>query len=158
MPRQRPGRSEQTVGTPPDLVLAVERRFGPIRLDLAATTDNRVVPMYMGPGGFAEDALAPTVGWHHHAGNLWLNPPFGNIRPWAAKCAAEAELGAAILLLVPYTVADWFRDHVHRRALVLALSPRVKFVGHTTGYPAGLQLCVFGPLVAPGWDVWRWKS
>lgn len=158
MPRQKRHRSPQAIGTPADLLRAVERRFGPIAVDLAANLENRVVPVHLGPGSaLAENALAPTVLWHQFTGNLWLNPPFDPIEPWAEKSASEADRGASVLLLVPYAVADWFRFHVHHKALVLGLSPRPRFVGYDGPYPKDVQLCVFGPRVAPGFDVWRWK-
>jgi phage N-6-adenine-methyltransferase len=157
MPTQKPGRSEQVVGTPRDLLDAVERRFGPIRLDLAANDENKVCEKYLGPGSaYGEDSLQ--VPWHQQGGHLWLNPPFADIDPWAAKCAEESKLGARISFLVPYTVADWFRTHVYGKALVLGLSPRVTFRGHATPYPKDLQLIAWGPYVAPGWDVWRWRK
>lgn len=160
MPQQKPGESEQVVGSPRDFLDAVERRFGPIGLDLAANSDNHVCPLWFGPGSpllGGEDSLAPSVSW---AGSplRWLNPEFGDIEPWAAKCAAERR-HAFIALLTPASIgSDWFRDHLHHKALVLGLSPRMTFVGHDDPYPKDLILSVFGPLVCPGFDVWRWNA
>ena len=151
-------RSEQSVSTPKDLIDAVVGRFGPISWDLAAEPTNAKAPRWLGPGGIHEDALK--VAWHTlaHGENLWLNCPFGDIRPWVEKCAEESRSGARILLLVPASVdSNWYADFVHRKAMVHALSPRVRFDGHKTGFPKPLVLAVYdrGPA---GFDVWRWKS
>jgi phage N-6-adenine-methyltransferase len=159
MPVQKPGRSVQVVGTPRDLLNAVEKRFGPITLDLAANRENRVCENFFGPGTHlvgGEDSLAPNVSWRGLS-LRWINPEFSDIDPWAAKCAAERH-HAFIAMLTPASVgADWFREHVHQKAMVLFLSPRITFVGHTQPYPKDCILSVFGPFVAPGYDCWRWK-
>jgi len=159
MPRQKPGESEQDVQTPGEFLAPVQVRFGPIGLDLAANGDNHVCPLWLGPGSplaGGEDALAPALSW---AGTplRWLNPPFGDIEPWARKCAEERH-HAFIALLTPASVgSNWFTAHVHGKALVLALSPRLTFVSHSQSYPKDLILSVFGPLVCPGFDLWRWR-
>jgi hypothetical protein len=61
---------------------------------------------------------------------LFLNPPFADIAPWAAKCAAEARLGAEILFLVPASVgSEWFAEHVWKHACVYLLRGRLCFDG-----------------------------
>ena len=92
-------------------------------------------------------------------GNAWLNPEYRHIAPWAKKCAkTRLDRGAQkILLLVPASVgSNWFQRHCWEKSLVLLLNPRLTFVGHTHPYPKDLCLCVYG--VAPGIDIWRWKS
>lgn len=158
MPEQRPGDSEQEVGTPRPFLDAVERRFGPIRWDLAANASNTVVPdAYYGPGSrHGEDSLV--MPWAlNHAGVLWLNPPFGNIKPFAAQCATEGPRGARVKMLVPAAVStEWWKTYVHQQALVLFLRPRLEFVGHDHGFPKDLALVCYGPWVAPGYHTWRW--
>lgn len=154
MPAQKPGRSEQSVGTDPQLVEAVISRFGPLAIDLAASPENTLVPhLYFTE---ADDSLKQ--GWGLIGGNRWLNPPFSNITPWAAKCAATA--GHALsrtLFLVPASIgSNWFANHVHGKALVLALNPRLTFVGHKNPYPRDTVLCIYGE--TPGFDVWHWKE
>jgi DNA (cytosine-5)-methyltransferase 1 len=165
MPRQRPGKSEQDVGTPPAFVTAASAYVGgAIAWDLAATQHNRVTYRYLGPSSTAgEDALA--VSWHRLPRKpgewLWLNPPFGNIAPWAAKCAAEAWLGAPILLLVPAAVgSNWFNDYVFGKADVMAFRPRLTFVGQEDPYPKDCVLCVFRPGAVPlqPFMTWKWDA
>lgn len=152
MPQQKPGRSKQTVETPADFLLAVTRRFGRLDLDLAATEQNKKAPRC-----FTTEQDSLRQDWGRCRGNLWLNPPYGNIGQWAKKCADDGGTEARrILFLVPASVgANWYFDHVHGQALVLALSPRLKFVGHSNPYPKDLILAVYG--LPAGFECWRWK-
>ena len=163
--QQRRHRSEQSVGTPRAFLNAVDERFGELTWDLAATTTNAVVGhgCFLGPGSeHGEDSLA--VDWAMLPGavngRLWLNPPFGKIAPFAKKCAEQAtSIAGQILLLVPASVStEWFATYVHRRALILAIRPRLKFVGHEDPYPKDLALCVFGRWVVPAFETWRWDG
>jgi hypothetical protein len=163
-PKQKPHRSEQDVGTPPEFMRAVTERFGTVSWDLAATRANKVAPLWLGPGSKdGENSLA--VDWAMLPGPAgtvkWLNPEFGNIAPFAKKCAqqAPAEGRGTIVMLVPASVGTgWFSRYVHRRALVLALSPRLTFVGHEHPFPKDLMVCVYGRWVVPAFDTWRWDG
>lgn len=162
-PKQKPHRSEQEVGTPRAFLDAVEERFGALTWDLAANPGNAVAKSYLTPasaggkGSLAVDwAMLPgAVG-----GRLWLNPPFGTIAPFAQKCAEQAPaIAGSILMLVPASVGtNWFAEHVHRKALVLALRPRLTFVGHGDPYPKDLALIVWGRWVVPAFDLWKWND
>lgn len=147
------GRSKQDYGTPWEFIRAVVHRFGLLHWDLAASEENRKADSFFCE---ADDSLAQD--WTRLDGNLWLNPPFANIAPWAEKCAlAATRRRGFILFLTPASVgANWFADHVHRRALVLGLSPRLTFEGTTDPYPKDLILSVFGYGVS-GFDTWRWR-
>lgn len=152
------GGSKQDYGTPWDFIRAVERRFGPITFDLAASPHNAKHERY-----FSRQDNSLKQDWHKIDGLLWLNCEFALIEPWAAKCREEALLGARIALLTPASVGSvWFSRHVHRRALSLGLSPRLTFEGEKSPYPKDLMLSLFGPVGAvpwcPGFDVWRWRA
>jgi phage N-6-adenine-methyltransferase len=149
------GGSKQDVETPLALIRAVERRFGPIVCDLAATADNKKgVGDFIGPD---RDSLAQPWADLYWSGTLWLNPEFGDVAPWAEKCAFESRLRSGVIaMLVPASVgSNWWADHVHQKAMVLALTPRVKFVGHSAAFPRDLALCVYGN-ESTGFDVWDW--
>jgi phage N-6-adenine-methyltransferase len=156
MPPQKKGTSKQDYGTPREFIAAVEARFGALHVDLAARADNAKAPRFITP---ERDSL--TVPWarsfpKHRA---WLNPEFADIAPWAEKSAAETAMGFGlkVFLLTPASVgAVWFDEHVHRKALVLGLRPRLRFEGATDDYPKDCMLSVFGYGVT-GFDVWRWK-
>lgn len=159
MPKQKPGKSEQTVGTPPEFLAAVRGRFGMIGWDLAATADNSVAGCfaYFGPGSLdGEDSLAQD--WPK-AKLCWLNPPFGNIAPFAAKACLESKRGVRTAMLVPASVgSNWFASYVFGKAAVLAIRPRLTFVGQKDPYPKDLILCLYGPWSPPGFALWNWKS
>ena len=157
-PSVKRGKSRQDYATPPDFMESLYKRFGPISFDLAASGENYKHPAYFTE---AEDSLSQD--WSKLRGQLFLNPPFDNIAPWARKCADTSmakvlSLGIKIFFLVPASVgSNWFAAYVHKRALVLALNGRIHFdpTNPTWGYPKDCMLCVYGEL--PGFDVWRWK-
>lgn len=162
-PSLRRGKSRQDYGTPWEFIRAVEARFGPIVHDLAAHEGNAKHASYYSA---AQDGLAQPWAEAFPVGNLWLNPEFGSIAPWAAKCALEStrRLGW-IFMLTPASIGtDWFAEHVQGKAYVLGLSPRIPFdgmpvnpeTGRVDGYPKDLMMSVFGHGLH-GFDTWRWK-
>lgn len=162
MPKQKPGRSVQEVGTPYEFLAAVQNRFGAIVWDLAADASNHVVDDWSGPGSVKQPDSLAGAWWALPPGLLWLNPPYANIADWAAKCARARAEGHGnskthrIALLVPASVGtNWFADHVAEKALVLFLRPRLTFVGHRDPYPKDLMLAVYGE--RPGYECWRWR-
>jgi phage N-6-adenine-methyltransferase len=161
MPQQKPGRSKQDYSTPANFLRAVENRFGKIALDLAAHQSNHVVPRYYGSGGLYPDSL--TAEWPL-SNNLWLNPPFTNITPWARKCyesIMRPSSAACILFLVPASVgSNWFADWVHDKAYVLALKGRLCFdkLHPSWGFPKDCMLCVYASYYVPTFSVWDWKK
>lgn len=150
MPAQKPHRSRQDFETPRIFLDAVEYRWGKLTADLACTVENAKAPL-------ALVQSLTDVEWPVE-GNLWLNPPFADIDPWARRCAAwRGRQGARLFLLTPASVgANWFADHVYGRAMVYALSPRLKFVGAKDQYPKDLILSVYGD--GPGFAPWRWTG
>lgn len=145
------GKSRQDYETPWEFIHAVELRLGKITADLAASDTNHKAPFYY---TIARNSLAQ--GWHELKGNLWLNPPFGVIGPWAKKCRQEMDMGARVIMLTPASVgSNWYRDFIHKRALVLFPSPRIQFEGAEDPYPKDLMLSCFGWPV--DFECWRWK-
>ena len=121
--------------TPPDLFA---------RLDAAANADNHRCPLWLGPGGLAEDAL--TVPWDlarqpgDELPRVWCNPPYsrGMVPAFIQKAADEARLGRArASLLVPaWTDCPWWHELVwdpwrgrfHPGVEVEFLRGRVRFI------------------------------
>jgi hypothetical protein len=158
MPVQKPGRSVQVVCTPDDFLAAFRERFGEIGWDLAANWSNTVsgVASFFGPGSvFGTDAL--THDWSQLDGNLWLNPEFGDIEPWARKSCEEGRKGAKVNLFVPLSSSNWARDWCWSQAIVYPLNPRVTFKGHKTAYPKDMMLVRYGVERIPRSELWRWK-
>jgi phage N-6-adenine-methyltransferase len=153
MPDQKPGRSIQSVETPDDFFGACVARFGEFTWDLAASPGNSKCEFFID-----EETNSLTKPWHELADNLWLNPPFEKITPWAAKAATEHKKDANIFMLVPASVgSNWYREFVDPYAYVFALSPRLTFVGHKSAYPKDLILCSFNSWEMKGFEGWRWK-
>jgi hypothetical protein len=83
--------------------------------------------------------------------------PMGYFHP--EHDALKCEIPPTVLLLVPASVdANWFRDYVHERALVLPLSPRLTFIDQPAPINRPLMLCVYGPNITPGFEPWQWKQ
>jgi phage N-6-adenine-methyltransferase len=151
-------RSKQDVETPDDFLQAVRARFGPIGFDLAA--DAKTSKGLHGYLGVEHDALSRDWCADAHVGTLFCNPPYGNIEPWVAKCALTAAdarfVGRTLLLLAPAAVdSNWYAEHVHGRAYVMPLAPRLTFVNHKDPYPRSLMLAAYGGYV--GFAPWRWR-
>lgn len=156
-PRQKPGRSKQDYGTPPELLEAVKCRLciGGFHRDLAASQDNAVAPLYYDK---AENALIQP--WDSEDGWNWLNPEYADIEPWVRRAyeQVEEEDGRTAVLIPASVGSYWWRDWVHEKCHVLFLSPRLTFVGCEDPYPKDCALLLYGPDIVPGYDVWTWKA
>lgn len=157
MPEQKPYRSKQDYGTPDDLKRAVEKRFGKLEVDLAATRENTLAPLFYTP---EIDSLKQD--WIADCGDklCWLNPPFENIGIWAKKCMwfGENSTKGKILLLTPASIgANWFRDYAYEKSRTIALNGRITFVGEKDPYPKDCMISFFGP-VSFGFQVWDWRK
>lgn len=159
MPAQRPGKSKQDYATPLNFIKACEVKFGKIVIDLAATKENRVCSAYFGPdhhNSLLRDSFE--VDWRKYlsrTGIAWLNPPFGDIGPWAERCSVTKLLSRQrILFLVPASVgSEWFAKSVFKKSGVYAVRPRLSFDGKDP-YPKDCCLCVYGE--KPGFKLWRY--
>jgi hypothetical protein len=158
--------SKQDYATPREFLDAVKRKFDvkEWRWDLAAVRENAVVTRnmdYFGPDHTLEqfrDALA--YNWAAIRGDLWLNPPYADIAPWAAKCDQTVNgvklFRGHIFFLVPASVgSNWWADHVHNKALVEFPRPRLSFDGKNP-YPKDIALAVYGETA--GYETWTWKE
>src|SRR5690606_41884472 len=112
MPAQKPGRSEQSVGTPRVFLDAVEACFGTITLDVAASPHNAVCER------FIDEAQNGLTTPRDPAGLNWCNPPFARIASWVERAYAEARDNSARSLLLPPAShrSDWGRAQVPRTA------------------------------------------
>lgn len=119
-PNSKPQIGQQNYRTPPAFLAAVRRRIGieSIDWDLACTTADCVGAA----GGYTHpevDALAEdwTVLARIPDVTCWVNPPFAQS---GAFCAKAASSGARVIALVPVAIGTkWWKQHVHRRAVVL---------------------------------------
>lgn len=156
MPAQKPHRSKQDYQTPREFLDAVQARFGRIVFDLSCTTANCVARAgwYFDRG---YDGLAESWDTLAQPGEVaWLNPEFGNVAPWAEKCAGYAGAGLVTMLIPAAVSTEYYADHIHDRAFVAPIRPRLIFVGEEDPYPKDLMLCVYG-MGLRGFQPWRWK-
>lgn len=158
-PKQKPWRSKQNFGTPENFIRAVKARLGITEFmhDFAADATNTKAVRFFDE---ARDALS-VPWWEEYTlgGWGWLNPPFAKIGPWASRCARAS--GAQIAFLVPAGVgSNWFRDDVDGKALVLMLNGRLAFMPDKPNwlYPKDCILCLYGPAIQPGYEVWNWRA
>ena len=135
-------------GTPAWLLRSLEAELGqPFALDLAARADNKVAPLWVGPGSrYGENTLDPEL--PHRLltelppglwGRWWFcNPPYGKdtlawVRAWERLVAH----GARIVALMPArTDTRWF--HAIRPSFateIRLLQGRLQFVGAPNGAP-----------------------
>lgn len=161
--------AQQSYRTPRAFLDAVEREYGEITWDAACTTEDCVVN---GAGYHWPHVDALKRDWDEgqaYLGLTWCNPPFAQAGAFCRK-AAEAQLKrpVRVLMLVQAAVdSDWFRQHVHGKAFVRPLSPRLAFtlpdgspVLDGKGKPAAinrpLMLAEYG-FGRVGFEPWRWK-
>lgn len=147
------GGSNQVVGTPPELISAVKRRFGALNYDLAATKENAVCDKYFTE---ADDSLS--IPWP--PGQHWLNPPFKKIGEWVGKAYMETILNPScrVIMLVPASVStNWYRDYVEGKAICIPIK-RPKFVGQKNVIAKDMMVLVYGSRLS-GWQTpWDWKT
>lgn len=148
-------RSEQAVSTPWEFIRAVEARFGPIAVDLAATDENTKGPRWITP---EQDTF--TADWYRmlDGGLGWLNPEFDPMKKWVQKCANEVGKGAEFLVLSPASVgSNWFWDYVQPFATVYCVTPRLIFEGSSDPYPKDLILSHYNQNPNHELQRWKWK-
>jgi phage N-6-adenine-methyltransferase len=158
MPVQKPGKSKQDYGTPPELLAAVKSRLCiyDFSIDLAAGNDNVVCDRFYTE---ADDSLREELTWNPHPGEwAWLNPPYSDIEPWVFKAWYEAKDGAHVVMLVPSSVgSNWWKQYVDPYAYVAHLNGRLTFVGETKPYPKDCSLLFYTPWGFKGTEVWNWR-
>ena len=148
-------RGDQAHPTPWEFVSAVEKRFGPIAIDLAATKKSAKAGRFITP---RENSLKKDWTRMLQGGVGYLNPPFDPIAPWISKCVEEAMKGARLVVVTRASIdSKWFwRMYPHCE--VYALVPRIRFVGSKDVYPSPLIASAFNFGVWTGRiDRWHWK-
>jgi len=133
-------RSKQDHPTPWELMSAIEARFEPVAVDLAATKSNTKAGEFISP---KQDSLK--CDWTAMLrGRLgYLNPPFDPITPWVDKAIEEAIRGARFVMLTQASVdSKWFWK-MFAYCTTYALRSRVTFIGSKHSFPKPLILSAF---------------
>jgi hypothetical protein len=149
--------------TPPEFVEAVCRRFGGIDFDLAAQAGHSVTGDIETSFTPEQDSLTQDWGAIYVPSHdrpkcpvRFLNPPFRDLRPWAAKCETFRRFPFWTLLLVPASMGSlWWRDHVLGKCVADGVT-RMTFVGADAVYPKDLALLCYGYGVS-GSGFWDWR-
>jgi phage N-6-adenine-methyltransferase len=144
----------QSLETPWDFFEAVERKFGRMRFDLAASKDNTKCLRYYDK---QDDSL--NQNWIDLEGNLWLNPPFRRARYFAKKSKLSTSINGGRLvffLSIAGVSRSWYQLHVYRHALIYAIRPTPIFIGHSNPFPQDMTLAIYGK--KPGFKCWNWKK
>lgn len=163
--------SSGDIWTPQVFINAVERKFGLLDWDLAATVQNAKADLFIEQatnslsGAWSKLPASQLIAGRRNP-LLFLNPPYANIAPWARKCMEEWKLGAEILLLVPMGSQNWYWDYIEPYAQVYCVGRMVfdncfdkqgRLV--TTNYPKDLILAHFQPGKHGNRPVrWRWQD
>lgn len=148
-------KSQQVVSTPWEFIHAVEKKFGKITVDLAATVENAKAPVFITP---QVDTF--TQSWRAWIGGGlgWLNPEFDPMVKWVRYCAEQQQDGAEFLHLGPASIgANWFWDFVQPYATIYSVG-RMVFEGSKDPYPKDLILSHYCPNPSHELQRWRWKS
>jgi phage N-6-adenine-methyltransferase len=132
--------SEQNVGTPRWLLDLVERTWGKITLDVAASEQYHACELWLGK----EDDSLSLSHWNtpNSEGIVWCNPPYEDIGPWCKK-ASEAPC-VVVMLILASVGSKWWHEHVHGKAAVYFVRPRVKFIGHKQGMMKDVAIVAYG--------------
>ncbi len=149
--------SNQNIETPWEFIYAVQRKFGQIGWDLAASAKACKAVDPFSYFDEAQDSL--TQNWNACGAHerTWLNPPFRNMRPWLKKAAACRVSSGPLVIMQASVCTELFDAFVRPRAMVYELMPRV--------WPEvrDVILCDYReiPTLLPGGGrerrVWRWK-
>jgi hypothetical protein len=77
-------------------------------------------------------------------GNIWLNPPFGEIEHWCKKAWEYAQTGKGVVvaLLPVWPTARWYRKYaIHGQ--IRQLTTHISFVGTKSSAPFELMIVVW---------------
>lgn len=137
--------------TPPELFEPLHERFNFVA-DMAANHTNHLLPVWYGPGGVEEDALAAV--WP--AGNVWCNPPYGAVQKAFIWHAVGSQFtGTTTVMLLPARTDtkvfhEWIWDqrtaHPHSGVEVHFLKGRLTFVGAPGPAPFPSMIVIFHAL------------
>lgn len=151
MPREKPATRTDEWTTPPEIVDIVLAQFGRIDLDPCSHPESAAskVAAQRFDIRAGQDGLA--LDWPLGA-RVYVNPPYkrGQVKRFAAKCAAHARAGGEVLMLVNAGVGGlYWRDEIWPHiAAACFLCPRVRFAknggGEYTENLADSVVCYFG--------------
>lgn len=110
--------------TPPSLFRKLDDRFH-FTVDIAATTDNQLVPIHYTE--FLEEKAV--LMWTDVA---WCNPPYspaGTLDKWLKKCHDQSLKGAVVVMLLPVDFSTRWWDYCMLASEWIRIKSRIHFNG-----------------------------
>lgn len=132
----------------PEFVFAYyDQRFD-FNLDMAASESNSLCGNY-----FTEESSALDTDWTDYpTGNVWLNPPYSDIKPWIEKVIEVSSItDQSFVVLIPAdTSVKWFKLAFENCTECHFISGRLSFINADTQKPAsgnnkGSVVFIFDP-------------
>ncbi len=162
--------SEQAYRTPPELLAAVERKFGKITFDLACTSEDAVAESGFchdeGVDALAEDWIVALL----RDDLAWCNPMWKDAGLYAKRAAELLGMRRVLLNCQLAPDSDWYWAYVAPYARVFALKPRVPYLkpdgtpafvdkrGKPLGINRPVMVAAYGFGLEPGLTHWEWKK
>lgn len=127
-------------GTPKPFLEQIEKHYGKITIDLAASYDNKVCEQFVSE---KDDFLVFDTS--HIKGLGFLNPPYSKCQSFIRRAYTTAREDFPIVCLVPArTDTAWFHEAAHFAVEIGFLKGRLKFVGAEAGAPFPSLTLLFG--------------
>lgn len=126
--------SESAEWTTPQYVFDwIDKHYGPVMLDAAATPSNHLAPFYFSRSCPDWEPLCVEDAMKRHwqtDGTVFLNPPYGReIAEWVSKAYYESvgHFLRVVMLLPARTDTRWWHEYVMRADEIWLLEGRLKF-------------------------------
>ena len=128
--------------TPQDFFDRVNALYGPLELDVCASSENAKCPRY-----YTREDNGLAQPW---TGRCWMNPPYGRtIGQWMKKAHEESQRGAQVVCLIPArTDTAWWHDYAAKGSITF-IRGRLKFGGCANSAPFPSAIVVFSPPTQP---------
>lgn len=123
--------------TPQETFNELDRKWGPLELDVCATPENAKCPRF-----YTKEQNGLLMPW---SGKIWMNPPYGReIRHWVRRAYEVSMRGEAqvVCLLPARTDTAWWHDYCVK-GLVSFIRGRLRFGGHKTPRLSPVRLSYF---------------
>jgi phage N-6-adenine-methyltransferase len=138
--------------TPKDFFEEMDRKYGPLTLDVCASPTNRKCFAWfgLGPDGSFTDGLAHDWNVDHGGKGVtgcWMNPPYGReIGKWVKKAYDESKKGCLVVALLPArTDTRWFHSYIYGKAEIVFVKGRLKFGDAKNSAPFPSMVVIFRP-------------
>lgn len=129
--------NRDTYRTPPELFAAMNDEFC-FSIDVAASRDNALCPIFIDEEGDALSRDWQPAGGGWEGKYSFCNPPYSDIGPWVRKAAEQSRLGiGCVMLVMADTSVGWYKEAIYTAQEVrFIIGGRISFISPETGKPA----------------------